>query len=492
MSTRKSIRQKPPRQRILEGLTATLATVNFILVIFDLTYISSRYFWLTGKFTVPIANRELSLKPISFLTRPLAKTYDPIKGIKPNEDVQTYLDKLDELQRYRRSLGSEEAEEIILDLQELSIRMLEEDPFQLTGKTGTLEKIQNRIRGYTREESSEAAFRRFWTQNFLIGTPEDDDALTWFTENIQPLIERSNYRREIDRSGEFVNNFFVIDIFIFRIYFLIELICRVISIKRESPSISWREAILRRWYDLFLVSPLIPVMLWLRVLPVLVRLREAGVNLEPIRAQFSRGFVAIFAGELTEVIALQAVNQLQSSIRRGEISTWLMESSQKTYIDLNDINEVEVISRRLAKLIVYSVLPKVQPDVEALLSYGVGLALNQSPVYQGIQQLPVVSGLQTQFSQQFAATTSKLITEVSQGAYDALTADDPVALELIDRLSEHFRQAFTEALQDEATLQELQSLLVALLEEVKVNYVRKLSEEDFEQLLEEAERLNRR
>jgi hypothetical protein len=508
MSARKSNRPKKPLwRRLLEAATAIVATVNFGLVLFDLSYIPSRHFLSTGR--LPLSNPflsepwviipdwlvvpneyEFNLTWLTFFTRPLTEAYDGVKGIAENPDTQKYLDKFQELQTH--NINSPEARNLILELQNLSLRMIAEDPFELSGQSGTLEKIQNRMRGFTKLDSSEQAFGHFWTPGYLIGPPSDEEtALEWFDENIIPFIERSNYIRKIDKSGEFVNRFFGIDA-LFRVWFLLEFVTRVWFIKRRSQSLSWRDAIFKRWYDFFLVLPLTPVMLWLRVFPVIVRLREAGVNFEPLRSQVSRGFVAVFASELTEVIALQTISQVQSSIRQGEISSWLLESSQRDYIDLNDTNEVELISRRLAKLVVYNVLPHIQPDIEALLQRNVELAFNQSELYQTLQKLPGVGTLPLQISKPLVAQLSKLITEVSQGAYDTFTADDPVVSELIDRLSQNFRESFTAALQDQETLRELQTLLTDLLEEVKVNYVQRLSEDDFDRLLEEAEKLRGR
>ena len=81
-----------------------------------------------------------------------------------------------------------------------------------------------------------------------------------------------------------------------------------------------------RWYDIFL---LLPFWRLLRVLPVTIRIHQAKMpDLEPIRTQISRGFVANFAQELTEVVVIQLINQMQQSITTGELtrpfSTWIL------------------------------------------------------------------------------------------------------------------------------------------------------------------------
>ena len=48
--------------------------------------------------------------------------------------------------------------------------MIETNPFAGAGKSGTLEKIKNRMREHIGEESSKAAFNTFWSQEYLSET----------------------------------------------------------------------------------------------------------------------------------------------------------------------------------------------------------------------------------------------------------------------------------------------------------------------------------
>ena len=53
------------------------------------------------------------------------------------------------------------------------------------------------------------------------------------------------------------------------------------------------------------------------------------------------------------------------------------------------------------------------------------------------------------------------------------------------------RQSFLAEIQDKPSLKNIESLLIDLLEEVKVNYVSRLSEEDVEQILEQTRNLRK-
>ncbi|MDE5111753.1 MAG: hypothetical protein O4753_10955, partial [Trichodesmium sp. St7_bin2_1] len=74
-----------------------------------------------------------------------------------------------------------------------------------------------------------------------------------------------------------------------------------------------------------------------------------------------------------------------------------------------------------------------------------------------------------------------------QNAYEIVKAAmaDPEGTKLSEQLVQHFSKALRAELQEEQTLEELQSLISAFLEEVKINYVMAMSQEDVEKILEQ-------
>ena len=82
--------RKPPvrRHRWFERLMAIIATINFALVLFDLSYIPWRDFYL----------REIPS---------LIQVYDPIKGIEPHRETQAYLNRVNELEPQVMQTGIE-------------------------------------------------------------------------------------------------------------------------------------------------------------------------------------------------------------------------------------------------------------------------------------------------------------------------------------------------------------------------------------------------
>lgn len=446
-----------------ERIMAITATVNLVLVVFDLSYVPWRDFYF---------------RRVPEITR----LYDPIKGIEPHRDTKKYLEAVAGLENQVTQTGliSPQVKAKLAEVRFLSKEMIDTNPFAGAGKSGTLEKIKNRMREHIGQESSKAAFNTFWSQEYLSKHGWNQE-IDFFNQKIRPGIAK-NYYRKIGENGEFLDNFWIIDL-PFVILFATELLGRTFLIKRKYSHLSWLEAILWRWYDLLL---LIPFWQWLRVIPVTIRLDQAKlIDFYVIRRQIHQGILANFAEEITEIVVVQVINQFQGSIQRGEITRWLLESDHaRSYIDINNINEVEAITELLMKTLVNQVLPKIQPEVNAILCHSMEIACQQLPGYNNILMLPGLGKAQTQISEQLA-------TQITNNIYAALssTIKDPVAAKLSTQLIEKFTTSFTSEIKKKQVLQEIQSLLNDFLEEVKINYVQRLSQEDIDKILEETRKM---
>lgn len=444
---------------------AIVATVNLGLVLFDLSYVPYRDFYL---------------RRFPGLTR----MYDSLKGIELHRETQNYLNIVNALREQvsQTGLQSPQAAALLAELRRLSSEMIDTNPFELANKTGTLEKIKNRMRDRIDKASSREAFSIFWSQMYLSQAGWQRE-INFFDRKIQPLIE-TNYYRRIGENGEFIDTFWRIDL-PFIALFGIEFLARTFYISRRHAGIRWRDAMLWRWYDIFL---LLPFWRWLRVIPVAIRLNQAELlNLEPVRQQFTEGFVANFTEELTEVVFIRLINQLQNSIKRGEITQWLLPNASRPRVDINNVNEMEAIAGLLLQTVVYQVLPKVQPDVVAILSHNLESILSQSPIYRSLHNLPMLEGLGGKISEQLAA-------QVTQSVYNALVAavEDPVGAKLSSQLVQHFSEALESQVQKRQTLLEIQTLLLDMLEEVKINYIKRLTQEDVEQIVEQTRQLRQK
>lgn len=460
-----SFQQLPPRKtstggnRWLERLLAIAILVNFCLVLFDLSYLPWRDFYVQK---VPS----------------LTQSYDPVKGIKPHRETQRYLNEVNEIEQLiQTGWQTPQVENSLQKLRDLSNEMIADNPFAVANKSGTLEKIKQQMRDRLGKESAHEAFAAFWSQPYLSQAGWQQE-INFFNIHIRPLIQ-TNYYRGIGTNGKFIDNFWRIDLS-FVILFGLEFLARTFYISRNQPRFTWLEAMLRRWYDIFL---LLPFWRWLRVIPVTIRLYQADLlNLEPVRAQINHDFVTNFAEEITEVVGVRIINQAQDAIQRGDVLRWLFKPElRRSYININNTNEVQAIASRLLHLTVYQVLPKIQPDLEALLEHSIKTIFNQSPVYRQLQNMPGMKHLPNQL-------TEKLAKDLAETLYSSFTTflEDPVALELSNHLIQNFSETLEIEVKQQHNAQEIQLLLVDLLEEIKINYVKNIAEEGVERTWEES------
>jgi uncharacterized protein YehS (DUF1456 family) len=442
---------------------AITATINLSLVLFDLSYVNWRDFYFRR---VP----------------QLTQFYDPVKGIEPHRDTKNYLQAVAalEAQISQTGLNSPQAESKLAEINRLSSEMIDSNPFAGAGKSGTLEKIKNRMREHVGQESAKRAFDTFWSTEYLSKHGWIKE-INFFNRQIRPGIA-ANYYRKIGENGEFVNNFWLLDL-PFVVLFALELLGRTFYIKSQNRHLSWLEAVLWRWYDLFLI---IPFWRWLRVFPVLVRLDQANlIDLHLVRRQIHQAVVANFAEEITEIVVVRVINQMQVSIQRGEITRWLLQTEkERSYIDINNINEVEAITGLLVKTIIDQVLPKTQPEINAILRHNIDMAFGQVPIYRNLAMLPGVGQAQTQLSEQLAS-------QITSNLYSALVSaiNDPVAAKLSSQLIEKFTTVLGKEIQQKHVITELQSLVNDFLEEMKINYVQRLSQEDIEQIIKQTQQM---
>lgn len=443
-----------------ERFVAILAVINLMLVLFDTSYIRFRDVYLR------------------FLPEFTQWYGEVVKGITPERTTVKYLETIDKLEEQvaQTGLQSIQAQSLLSALQEQSAAIVDENPFGIANKSGTLERIKNSVRDRVGVESSKAAFNEFWSVGYLT-TQGWTQEINYFNEDVVPLFE-TNYFRGIGENGQPANYFWRLDLW-FVVFFAAELLLRTFYISRRYKNYTWLDAVLLRWYDLFFF---LPFWRWVRVVPVAVRVNQSQlINLIPLRNRVNRIFISTFAVELTEIVVLRIVDQVQNLIRDGDVSEWLLAlGSKKQYIDINGVNEVEAIASKLTTITMYQVLPYVKPEIDALLQHSILQALNQAPGFQAFRGLPGIGQLPDQIAQQVVGQVSQNLYQVATGVIEdeqgsALTQD------LLTKIGETLRHQ----VQQDNTVDDLEQWTVALLEEIKINYVKQLSFEDIDRLREE-------
>ncbi|MEB3279767.1 MAG: hypothetical protein VKK42_12715 [Lyngbya sp.] len=441
-------------------LVALVALINLFLVFFNVSYI-------------PLRDVYLRHFPI------VVKLYDPVKGIEPHPDTTHYI-KTVELFKSELALSglqSEETANILDHLRQQSQSLIEENPFDVSNKFGTFAKLKRRMEYHVETPYAQQAFTKFWSTDYLaeVGIV---DALTFFDDKIRPLLE-VNYFRPVDENGQYIDNFWKIDIY-FILFLGVDFLGRTLMISRRQPGVSWFDAMLRRWYDwLFLL----PTWRWLRIIPVFVRVHKSGLfNLERILTQITHEPAAYLADRISTFIMVQLINQAKDSVKTGEMARSILEPDP--YIQVSEIDKIDAILDRILQLSIYRVLPKVQPDIEDLLRHSLKGTLTKSDFYQGLQQIPGLKGLPANVIDQLADYLANASYEVLSASYS-----DVEGREMFNKLSENFKSVLRQELQDEITQSELQIWLFDLLEEMKLNYVQRSRKEDPERTLAEAEQL---
>jgi hypothetical protein len=442
-----------------ERLMAVITAVNLGLVGFDMTYVGLRDFWLRG---------AVSLGPVSFQIPmpPITDWYDPIKGIEPHRETEQYRKLVQELESnlLTSGLDSPAVDDSLKALQEDSGKMIDGNWFDVAGKSGNLEKIKNRMRDRMGLKSSRKSLETFWSKEYLKDKGIKQE-MAFFNEKIKPLL-LTNYYRTTGENGLPTDNFWILD-FPFVLLFGSEFLARTFYLTRRNRdrNLKWLDAMLWRWYDILL---LVPVWQWLRIIPVAIRLDHAEViNLDRIRNQATQGFVTNISEELTQAVLVQLIDQVQSGISTGSLTRWAMNTLNRPYNDINQRDEIREIITRVLDVTVNQALPQVKPELEAVIRHVMEGVLEQSPVYKGFKSIPLMGTVPSQMNEQ-------LISSVTSGAYDALSKalEDEEAAQLISTFLKSLGSAIVQGLQEGDSLDELQSLMTDLMEEVKVNYIK--------------------
>ena len=440
-------------------LVALIALIDLILVLFNFSYL-------------PLRDIYLSNAPL------LVKIYDPVKGIEPHPDTETYLATSDRLQEQIPRTGlTTSTLELLAFLRQQSIFLIEENPFLAANKLGTFAKLKHRMEYRLQTRSAKEAFNRFWSLQYLSNTDTANE-LAFFNNKIAPLL-KVNYYRRIDANGMNIDRFWQIDIF-FIVFFAIEYLSRTFWLAKNRVDLSWWNALLRYWYDALM---LIPIWQWLRILPVTVRLHKSGLfNLEGILAQITHEPAAYISQRASMFIIVRLLNQSQEAIANGTIAEVLLSSNKE--VTVGEADKIDRIVDRLISLTVYRVLPEVQPDLENLLRYSLKAALEESDLYQAVRGIPGFANIPQETIEQLADYLAQTTYEVLINSYT-----DAEGKIIFNRLSKNFSNTLKQQIQNKTTQSEIQVLLADLLEEWKLKYVKNSHQRSAEQTLAEAEQI---
>ncbi|MFM7427350.1 MAG: hypothetical protein ACKO7W_20510 [Elainella sp.] len=453
------VQESERRYLRLKRWIAILALLNVVLVMFNLTYLQLRSLYLQ---TVPA----------------VVQLYDPVKGLYPHPETQRYLERVAELETQFAQADPPTA--LLAELRSYSQLLVQDNPFS---DDAELETIRRHLQVRTGAESVFVAFDRFWDEDYLTQRGWQGELGFW-NRQIRPLMAANSYR-QVNRLGQPVDYFWLLDL-PFVLLFGVDLAIRIWEARQRLPELSWSQVVLRRWYDLLL---LLPGWRWLRLIPVTLRLQQVGLlDLELLQKEARRDFAIGFARDLIELVGVQAIAQIQAAVQRGDVTQWLLYPElRRDYVQVNDRNQIKAAVTRIGDIVIHQVLPQIQPDVELLISYNLQYLVDQLPGYRQLRHVPGAGRLPQQ-------TTERLTKSLTKQLYQSLVQiwSDPELADLSAQLIQSFRDALSAELQKKQNTEEIEALLVEMLEEIKLNYVKGVTESEIEAMVNQTEQLSRK
>ena len=261
--------------------------INLCLIFFDLTYL-----WL---------------RPTYFRYLPLVtRIWDPVLGIEPHPLTEGLVEKTEVAEQLSRlDPDSENLTAILLEIQDLTLRVFMENPFERSGQTANLESIKKTMAletGYPLTNLKNPVVLFGVAHDFWSGPQELlRHRFAVFDKQIAPMLE-VNYFRGFELNGRLVNHFWKIDL-PFLILFWIEFMVRwTLAIRRRTYA-RWYFFPIFCWYDLLSLIPvtaLRPLRL-LRIVSIYMRLRQSGLS--RVGRDFLSRSVAYISNIITEEVS---------------------------------------------------------------------------------------------------------------------------------------------------------------------------------------------
>jgi hypothetical protein len=478
---------RPARlQRRWDRFVAVWASLNLIWVAFDLSYVPLRRFWLQRNLQ-PLPSLPLVL-PLQQHLPDITPWVDPLKGIEPHRQSEAWRRQFEQLDQALLAPAAEGAalEPLLAQQRRLTAELLAADPFLASGQSRTLATLQALLRQRADRDGVAEASDRLLSAAWLAQHPWRQERLFW-REQVLPLLATA-YTRSIDAEGRPTDHAWQVDLLLFQWVFLLDILQRVLRLRRRLPGLSWRDALLRRWFDLPL---LLPCWRWLRLLPVTQRLQGAGlVNLEPLRAAVSRAVVALLAVELFEVLALQLLDGLQGVVRSPRWPQRLRAlRSHQSVQRRDDEQELVALLRIWSPLLLSQVAPRLAPELQGLLGYSLRQSLERSVVPPPLRPLAPLLQMENGFSRQLAGGMVENLLDLSRSTGQRLARRDDAQLELLRRCIDRFWEELALALESGPALQRSQELLCALIESFKGTYISQIKRAGIEALIQELDQL---
>jgi hypothetical protein len=226
---------------------------------------------------------------------------------------------------------------------------------------------------------------------------------------------------------------------------------------------------------------LIPKLLFLRFISAIYHLNRANFpSLQPTIDYLKLKIIYSFAQELVQVLVNQGVEKVQDFVKQGSLKRLVNPPSSYQSISLEDIKlefqSPPGISNQIVEITIAKVLPTIRPELEAYLHYQVTNSIQQSPIYKGLNKIPLIGHLPQQVADTVVKKIAITISESPKKSLEAGKNKPPdfIAIQLQKRLTQQFVDTLRIELKKEKIVDDVELVLVKWLEGLKSNQVKDL------------------
>ncbi|MEB3196662.1 MAG: hypothetical protein VKP62_05600 [Candidatus Sericytochromatia bacterium] len=467
-----------------------LAVVNLLLVLFDYTYLDLRHHYQ------------------AFGWQEVVTRYDLVKGIEPHRETDAYGRSAEATFRMlREAPSSPETRSQLARMRSLSRRMLDQDPFLSSGLRGVSEQLKAKFRQHAWQDTAspqelvrwadrlslvrfEAALKirprpwdhysvssammggnankrggevrilpGFWSEgNLAPARLEAEQA--WFEREIAPLLAR-NYWQTYGEDGEPADHFWLIDCLFLPIFVAEFLIRGAIGVRRGVYQ-TFTLFTAARWYDVIYVLPLVMYALppslqgplhAIRIISVSARMERLGL-INPVA--ILKPYLTKPLDTVADLVNVKLLSSYQTSIQNFSVQQALdsLTPAQR--------QEVARLIESNVALVIQKVLPDVRPGLEELMARAAQDALEESPAYLQLRQVPVLGSLPD-------ALLKRIITESLAQMHGTMlrAISDPENVSLTKGLISALSASLLRHMGEIGTEHQVKAMLVDMLEEQK-------------------------
>ncbi|AAP99557.1 MULTISPECIES: hypothetical protein [Prochlorococcus] len=467
-----------------EKLIAFVAMINLGWIIFDLSYIPLRSFWINRSIDIPNSSTSISLRWIPNIT----PSYDKIRGIKSSKsskEVQSIFNKLNQ-EISNNGVNSIQANRLLAEYKTTLNATFNELTLISQKDLDRVETIKIMLRLRSGESDYKSAYNKLLNKAYIAESGWENEKKFWERKLIPKL--NSDHIKIINKDGNNISHSWKIDI-PFQIIFLLDILLKVRMVRYRLNGIKLRHAFLKRLIDIPL---LLPFSRLLRILPVLERVCSSKlIPTEPIRAKASQWIVSLLAIEIFEILTIRAIDSVQNIVKSPMLPDRIRSLCSYQSIKNNEKNEISEFLRIWIPLLLKKVGPNMRPQLIDLFEHALQKSLKANPMPDVLKNNLVLEKAESALSSQLASGMIDAILDLSKNAGSQLAKKDILLEELTVKTIDRFWEELAIALENDSTLKSTQILLLSILEGLKLSSLNELkSQSSAAEIIEELDILN--